>query len=217
MNGYLTLQSTIRRAAAGAGVAVGAYATYVGVTWFRYGRVPRSDPEQHDELLDQFMPVFDVAERHHVDVAAPASLTVAVARDIDLFASSVVRTIFKGRELIFRAASENRQRPHGLIAEVQSRCSPWDGWSWRRSRDRRLSWEPSRSHGRQTSHFARYRLGSSRPSTSLITSRSSGHFAPIGSAQQLPFSAQKLAPSQLTARHERNSDGIGPSCPRELF
>ena len=69
----------------GAGLAVGAYATYVGLTWFRYGRCPRSDPEERDELLDWFMPVFDVKEQHHVDVAVPASVTVAAACDMDLF------------------------------------------------------------------------------------------------------------------------------------
>src|SRR5688572_11538546 len=105
MNTHLTLESMFGCLAAVAGLAVGTDATFVRVTWFRYGRVPRSDPEEHDNLLERFMPVFDVAERHHLEVAAPASVAVAVARDRDLFESRVVRTIFKGRELIFRAAS----------------------------------------------------------------------------------------------------------------
>jgi hypothetical protein len=46
------------------------------------------------------MPVYDVVERHHIHVAAPAAVTLAVARDTNLFDVPVVRAVFKGRELI---------------------------------------------------------------------------------------------------------------------
>jgi hypothetical protein len=39
-----------------------------------------------DPLLDQFMPVYEVAERHHVHVAAPADITFAAAGEQDLMA-----------------------------------------------------------------------------------------------------------------------------------
>ena len=67
------LQSAARWLAAGVGLADGAYATYVGVAWYRYGHVPNpASPEEQDELLDRFMPAYEVVERHHVRIAAPA-------------------------------------------------------------------------------------------------------------------------------------------------
>lgn len=116
----MTAQSILRWAAAGAGLAAGAYATYVGVTWFRYGHVARPNPDEHDPLLDRFMPVCEIVERHHVRVAAPAAVTLDVARDMDLFKHPVVRAVFKGRELILRASPASRPRPRGLLAEAQS-------------------------------------------------------------------------------------------------
>jgi hypothetical protein len=66
------------------------------------------------------MPAYEVAERHHVRVAAPADVTLAAAREMDLQQSSVVRAIFKGRELLLGATPDTRPRPRGLLAEVQS-------------------------------------------------------------------------------------------------
>lgn len=114
------LRSSLRWLAAGVGVATGAYATYVGVTWSRYGHVPRPKPNEHDELLDRFMPVFEVVERHSVHVAAPASVALAVARYIDMSELPIVRAVFKSRELIFRSAPDKGRRPRRLLAEVQA-------------------------------------------------------------------------------------------------
>jgi hypothetical protein len=116
--------ATLRRArqfvAAGVGLAAAGYATYVALTWSRYGSPARGRPEDQDELLDRFMPVFDVVERRRVAVRAPAATTLAVARDMELSSLPIVRAVFKGRELILRAAPERRQRPSGLIADVLS-------------------------------------------------------------------------------------------------
>ena len=63
--------------AAGVGLTAGAYTTYVGVTWYHYGNAPRPvSPEEQDELIDRFMPPYEVVERHRVGVAAPASVTL---------------------------------------------------------------------------------------------------------------------------------------------
>jgi hypothetical protein len=52
--------------------AVGAlalpYAAYVARTWYHYGRASRN--RDGDPLLDRFMPVYDVAERHEIRVGA---------------------------------------------------------------------------------------------------------------------------------------------------
>src|SRR5438876_11277235 len=71
----------------GGGIALVAasYAAYVGLAWLRFGRPARpAGPEDADALLDHFMPEYEVSERHHVGVAAPAAVTVARAGDLDL-------------------------------------------------------------------------------------------------------------------------------------
>lgn len=113
-------RSAAQWAAAGAGLAAAGYATYVGMTWARYGSPAPARPEEQDELLDRFMPTFDVVERHRVEVRAPASVTLEAARDMDLASMPVVRGIFKARELILGAAPDARDRPKGLVADVLS-------------------------------------------------------------------------------------------------
>ena len=54
------------------------------------------------------MPVYDVAERHHIQVAAPADITFAAACEQDLMALPVVRAIFKAREIVLGASQTRR-------------------------------------------------------------------------------------------------------------
>lgn len=120
MNQTSHLRASARWLAAGVGVIVAAYGAYVGITWFRYGDAAPPSPEEQDPLLDRFMPSYDVAERHHVRVAAPAAVTLAAAQEMDLLHSPSVRAIIKARELILGAKPDDRRRPRGLVAEVQS-------------------------------------------------------------------------------------------------
>ncbi len=106
--------------AAGLGLAAATYAGYVGLAWYRYGDAARPRPEEEDALLDRFMPEYEVAERQHIHVGAPAEVTLASAREMDLQGSSVVRSIIKAREKILGATPDDRQRPRGLLAETQS-------------------------------------------------------------------------------------------------
>jgi hypothetical protein len=107
--------------AAGLGMAAGAYVGYVGVAWYRYGRAATStDPDAVDPLLDHFMPEYEVAERHHVHVAAPAEITLAAAAETDLQQSPIVRGIFRARALVLGAGADESIRPNGLVAEVTS-------------------------------------------------------------------------------------------------
>ena len=114
------LRSTARVLAAGAGLAAGVYAAIAARAWYRYGRIPISHVHSRDELLDRFMPVYEVVERHDVYVAAPPALTLSAAKEQDLFAIPLVRAIFKAREIALRAAPDDRGRPHGLLKEVQA-------------------------------------------------------------------------------------------------
>jgi hypothetical protein len=98
-----------------AGVAGAAYAGYVAAAWLRYGRAAKRDADS-DELLDRFMPVYDIAERHHLGVAAPADITFAASMEMDLEDSPIIRAIFKGREILLGAEPQRDVRPRGLVA-----------------------------------------------------------------------------------------------------
>jgi hypothetical protein len=102
--------------AAGVGVAAAAYGTHAAVTWSRYGTVPEPGASEHDDLLDRFMPAYEVVERHYTRVSAPAAMTLAAAREQDLLQLPLVRRIFKAREIVLRATPDNRPQPRGLVA-----------------------------------------------------------------------------------------------------
>ena len=119
MNQKSFLRASAKWLAAGVGVAGAAYGAYVGLTWYRYGEAARSGPEEQDPLLDRFMPSYDVAERHHVRVAAPSAVTLAAARDVKLQGSPLVRAIIKAREVILGATPDDRPQ-----SERASRGSP---------------------------------------------------------------------------------------------
>jgi hypothetical protein len=106
--------------AAGFAAAAAAYGAYVGIAWFRYGVPAPPAADERDPLLDRFMPVYEIVERHQIRVAAPAAVTLDAARHGDLQASPLVRTIIKAREVILGATPDNRQRPRGLLAEVRA-------------------------------------------------------------------------------------------------
>ena len=113
-------RSAARLAATGAGLAAGGYLAYAGLTWYRYGKTARPAPPDTDELLDRFMPAYEVSDRHHVRVAAPAAVTLVAASKVDLFHLPIVRAILKGRELILGGDPSDDERPRGLVAEATS-------------------------------------------------------------------------------------------------
>jgi hypothetical protein len=102
------------------GLAAAAYSALVGATWYRYGRARAAEGDAADPLLDRFMPEYDVAERHHVRVAAPPEITLSAAAEADLQRSAIVRGIFKTREMVLGATPGQATRPRGLLAETQS-------------------------------------------------------------------------------------------------
>ena len=66
------------------------------------------------------MPTYEVVERHHIRVAAPADITFAAACDVDFQQSAVIRAIFKGRELMLGSAPDVTKRPRGLLELTKS-------------------------------------------------------------------------------------------------
>jgi hypothetical protein len=133
-----------RTLAVGAAAAFGVYGMYAGVAWCGYGRPSRPSPDEQDDLLDRFVPVYDVVERHHVRVAAPPEVTLEAAKEQELFQSPIVHAIVRTRELVLGAVPDERERPGGLLeaakalgwgvlAEVPGReivvgavTTPWD-------------------------------------------------------------------------------------------
>lgn len=120
MNTPSRMHNAVRLGAAGLGLAAGAYAALVGLAWSGYGHPRAAVPRERDDLLDRFMPVYDVVERHRIYVAAPPSVTLAAAKEQDLMQSPAVRAIFKAREIVLRAAPDPRPQPRGLLAVTQA-------------------------------------------------------------------------------------------------
>ncbi|MBZ5675584.1 MAG: hypothetical protein LAP61_15190 [Acidobacteriia bacterium] len=116
----MKLRSGIRWLAFAAGVAAGGYAAYVGATWLRYGRSQPAKPQEADELLDGFMPEYEISERHHVNVDAPADITFSTACAMDLQDSGIIRAIFKTRELLLRGKAQEHTLPRGLLAQTEA-------------------------------------------------------------------------------------------------
>jgi hypothetical protein len=106
------------------GLAVAAYASSVGITWCLYGRPKRQvGGEGEGSQLDQFIPDYEVVERHAMRVAAPAGIAFDAACDMNIQQSAIVRAIFRTRALILRSKSEEETRPLGLVEQARA-------WGW---------------------------------------------------------------------------------------
>jgi len=119
MNAKTAVGLTAAGAAAGAAAVALGYAALAGTAWARFGHAGRARTQREDDpVLDAFIPLYDVVERHSIRVAAPADITFGVARDIDLSDSLVVQAIFRGRELMFGAAPAPTvvAEPPGIVA-----------------------------------------------------------------------------------------------------
>ena len=105
---------------AGTGVVAATYLGVVATTWFRYGRPAPARPGEDDPLLDCFMPEYEVAERHHVHVAARAGVTLVAAIEANMRQAPLVRAIFRARELVLGAEPPSPTQPKGLLQETQA-------------------------------------------------------------------------------------------------
>ena len=101
------------------------WAGYAAAAWLRYGR--DATRGAHATLLDRFMPRFEVAERHETVVDAPAATTWIAAKELDLGQSRIVKTIFRGREILMRSeprADGKELQPGPLLEQTLAL-----GWS----------------------------------------------------------------------------------------
>lgn len=101
-------------------IAAGAYAARAAATWLRYGRSKPSNWSDRDAQLDCFMPVYEVAERHHLEVDAPADVTFAALSELDLESCGLVNAIFKARALILGSTSDRTDLPKRLLQSAQA-------------------------------------------------------------------------------------------------
>jgi hypothetical protein len=72
-----------RGVAYGTGLFAAGYAAYAGVAWLRDGHVQPAAGDEGDPVLGRFMPRYDVGDRHHVRVAAPADVLDQVRREAE--------------------------------------------------------------------------------------------------------------------------------------
>jgi hypothetical protein len=100
------------------GICAAVYALYVLAAWCTYGKQYRGLGA--DRLADEFMPIYEVREEHHIAIRAPAATTMAAAWSISLEDSPIAQAIFKGRELLLHAHRSNAPHPHAFIEWAQS-------------------------------------------------------------------------------------------------
>ena len=113
------LRSAVGWLAGTAAAAAAAYGSSAVLSWLRYGHRVESDNVTHDQLLDLFMPCYDIVERHQIQIAAPADLVMAQAREMDIADNPIARAIFKTRELVMRGTAVQRHS-RGVIAETMA-------------------------------------------------------------------------------------------------
>ena len=120
----MTAQRFVRPAvwllAAASAAAIAVYAAAVAGAWRNYGQAAAPDADEQDDLLDRFMPVYDIVERHRILVDAPASTVLMAACEQDLLQIPLVRAIFRARETVFRASPPDRVAPQGVLAAMKS-------------------------------------------------------------------------------------------------
>jgi hypothetical protein len=105
--------------AAAVGAGIFAYGAWSAASWVRYGHV-HLERHPRDELLDGFIPDPEVDECHQFEVTAPATITLAVAKGMDLQASPVIKGIFWLRAVptLLRGQPFRRRGPRGLLEET---------------------------------------------------------------------------------------------------
>ena len=96
------------------------YAVWVYAAWRHYGRPRHPSLAAVDLPLDRFMPDYDVVERHHITIDAPAAVAFEAACNMDLSRHPVVRAIVGARQLLLRATPDATPRPKGLLAYTHS-------------------------------------------------------------------------------------------------
>ncbi len=118
------IRSGARWLGAGIALAFGTYAATVAITWCMYDRPKRRGAsDSRKSRLDEFIPEYEVVERHSTRVRAPAGTAFAAACAVNFQQSAFVRAIFKTRELILGSEPSSDKQPLGLVEQAKA-------WGW---------------------------------------------------------------------------------------
>lgn len=110
------MKKLLKTLAVAAGAAVATYAGYVAFTFKRYGRPDVSGTP--DPLFDDFMPEYEVRDRHAIRIAAPAHVAFDVARTLRMDRPRLTRFLFMLRALPARIEGEPAPLPsQGIVAD----------------------------------------------------------------------------------------------------
>jgi len=101
--------------AASIAAVLAGYGGWAALSYARYGGPYRRAGSEHDESLDRFMPKYDVYERHTIVVNALPDVTLAAARNQDIFGVPLIKAIFKAREWAMGSSVEPPPRRRGLL------------------------------------------------------------------------------------------------------
>ncbi len=114
------MNRVLRALALAVGLAVGAYVAVAGVAWYRFGRRRLGSFGAPDDLLDSFIPTYDIVEQHATSVRAPAEVTFAAAQAMNLEGPLVVRAILRARELALGTRLAREQSTGSLIDRMRA-------------------------------------------------------------------------------------------------
>jgi hypothetical protein len=109
------VQRWARAIAAVVAAASGGYLGWAAIEYVRYGRPHFRNPSERDELLDRFIPQYDVYERHAIVVNASPEVTLAAARNQEILESPLIKAIFKAREWAMGSSPDAPLPRQGLL------------------------------------------------------------------------------------------------------
>lgn len=100
------------------GIAAAGYAALVAFNRLKYGKAAAARGQS--ALLDRFIPAPEVVEHHQIDIAAPADIVMATAKNMELMNSPLIRVIIRLRELALGGEPDRRPHPQALVTQMQS-------------------------------------------------------------------------------------------------
>ena len=115
-----TLRNTTKALVIGGAAAAAGYSALVAWHRYHYGKPARVATPCNCNLLDRFIPAPEVVEHHHIAIDAPAETVIDAARNLRMLDSTLVRALFKAREIALGGEPDSREHPQPLIEQMQS-------------------------------------------------------------------------------------------------
>jgi hypothetical protein len=118
------IRTTTRFLPSAAGISVVSYLACVANAFVSYGKARhRSIVSRTKFLLDLAMPAYEVMERRQIGIRAPAETAFTSACLIDIQRSTIIRSLFRARELLWGGETGDVRRPLGLVDQAKA-------WGW---------------------------------------------------------------------------------------